>query len=672
MLRIRSLYPSVLSVALLAALSGCVENGRDPELSDVDTVQSDTQPTVSQSNQNIASPTLTIFDNDQIDMGDDLVMVWSDEFDGAGLDPETWFFATGDGTEAGLPGGWGNNELQYYLPDNAQLENGVLKITAKRESFGGLNYTSARINTQDRFAFRYGRIEASIKLPAGQGVWPAFWMLSQDSPYGTWAATGEIDIVEAVNLGGTPRPDNPDADGGGNTIFGTIYYGGEFPAQQFSSETYIPSEDVSADFHRYAIEWDADEIRWYFDDTLYATQNSWFSTAAPFPAPFDQPFHILLNVAVGGNFPGFPNADTMFPVTMEVDWVRVYEGVEPFVPADPGITPDNVVFASDPAVTADLAPPAIDNFGSGAAFDTAASGDPDFDPAIRITSGEGYGAGVHVGFIAFNGYADGFAAGFENLVFKIKADAANLGQFEVKFINNTDTAVVLDLTNYSGATDLGNGWLQVTVPLSDFAATIANNSGFLIGPLGNQGAPFSYLITDVGFTGTAAPTGITPDAVVYATDPAVMEDLAPPAVDNFGSGAAFDTAFAMDANFNPAIQVTSGEGYGAGVHVGFMAFNGYANGFASTYTNFVFKINADAANLTQFEVKFINNTDTAAVYDLTTYSGVTDLGNGWLQVSVPMSDFAATIADNSGFLLGPLGNQGAPFTYLMTDIGFTN
>lgn len=268
-----------------------------------------------QTNQNITSPTLTIFDNNEVSPGDTLTLVWSDEFDGP-LDPETWFFATGDGTEKGLPGGWGNNELQYYLPDNAQVENGVLKIIARIESVGGLNYTSARINTEDRFAFRYGRIEASIKMPQGQGLWPAFWMLSQDSPYGTWAATGEIDIVEAVNLGGT----------GGNEILGTIHYGDEFPGNLFTSEYYTPSEDITDGFHTYAIEWDATEIRWYFDNVLYAVQNSWFSTAAPYPAPFDQPFHILLNVAVGGNLPGNGIDNAALPATMEVDWVRVYSG----------------------------------------------------------------------------------------------------------------------------------------------------------------------------------------------------------------------------------------------------------------------------------------------------------------------------------------------------------
>lgn len=317
MLRWRNIASGLLSLGVLTVVSGCVDNGRDPQLSGINTIEpAANQP---QSNQNVAAPTLTIEQNNEVDPGDTLTLVWSDEFDGAALDPEVWFFATGDGTEAGLPGGWGNNELQYYLPDSAQLDGGVLKITAQRESFGGLNYTSARINTQDRFAFRYGRIEASIKLPPGQGIWPAFWMLSQDSPYGTWAATGEIDVMEAVNLGGT----------GGNEIFGTIHYGAPFPGNVFTSQTYTPSADVTADFHTYAIEWDATEMRWYFDDTLYAVQNSWFSTAAPFPAPFDQPFHILLNVAVGGNLPGNPAADTVFPATMEVDWVRVYSGDAP-------------------------------------------------------------------------------------------------------------------------------------------------------------------------------------------------------------------------------------------------------------------------------------------------------------------------------------------------------
>ncbi len=296
-------------------LSACEDNRPTPGL-EVEFVPPLELPP--QSNQNISAPTLTIADNFEVSPGDSLTLVFSDEFNGTTLDPNVWFFATGDGREANLPSGWGNNELQYYLPDNAQLSGGNLVITVREEALGLFDYTSARINTQDRFAFRYGRIEARMKLPPGQGIWPAFWMLSQDSPYGSWAATGEIDVMEAINLGGT----------GGNRVLGTIHYGGEFPANESTSEQYTVPTDVTTEFHVYALEWDATEMRWYVDDQLYAMQNSWFSTAADYPAPFDQPFHILFNVAVGGNLPGAPDASTVFPVTMEVDWVRVYSGEE--------------------------------------------------------------------------------------------------------------------------------------------------------------------------------------------------------------------------------------------------------------------------------------------------------------------------------------------------------
>jgi hypothetical protein len=347
-------------------------------------------------------------------------------------------------------------------------------------------------------------------------------------------------------------------------------------------------------------------------------------------------------------------------------------------PSGGGIIPDAVVYATDPSVVRDLAPPAIDNFGSGAVFNGTFAGDADYNPAFQVTSGQGYGAGVHVGFVAFNGYAAGFAAGFGTFEFKAKVNApGSASQFEVKFINGGDTSKTYDLTTYSGSTALGNGWYQVQIPMSDFAATIAANSGFLLGPLGGQAGPFTMLLTDIGFSGTASGgggggAGIIPDAVVFATDPSVVRDLAPPAIDNFGSGAVFNGTFAGDADYNPAFHVTSGQGYGAGVHVGFVAFNGYAAGFASGFGTFEFKAKVNApGSASQFEVKFINGGDTSRTYDLTTYPGSTALGNGWYQVQIPMSDFAATIAANSGFLLGPLGAQAGPFTMLLTDIGFS-
>ncbi len=272
-------------------------------------------PAASPTNVNIDNPTLISLDNDPVSTGGDLTLVWSDEFDAETLNPETWFFESGDGSQYGIPG-WGNNELQWYQPDNASIVDGVLVLEARRESSNGKNYTSARLNTRDRFAFRYGRIEARIRLPAGQGIWPAFWMLPQDNVYGTWAASGEIDIMEAVNLNGA----------GGNTVHGTIHYGAQWPNNVFTGDGFDPSTDVDAEFHTYALEWDETEIRWYVDDTLYAMQNSWYTDGAAFPAPFNERFHILLNVAVGGNWPGSPDGNTTFPVQMEVDYVRVYSG----------------------------------------------------------------------------------------------------------------------------------------------------------------------------------------------------------------------------------------------------------------------------------------------------------------------------------------------------------
>jgi beta-glucanase (GH16 family) len=479
-----------MAVVVVAA---CADGDRPQPLSQIETIPA--ADTATRNNVNIGNPSLVLADNNKVTSGGARTLVWSDEFNGSKLDPAVWFFETGDGSQYGPDLiGWGNDELQWYLPDNAELRDGKLRITARRETANGYNHTSARINTRDRFAFRYGRIEASIKLPAGQGIWPAFWLLAQDSPYGRWAASGEIDIVEAVNLDGT----------GGNRIFGTIHYGGEFPANLSTEARYTPSTDVTEEFNTYALEWDPTEIRWYVNDTLFAVQNSWSSTAAPFPAPFDQSFYIIFNVAVGGRFPGPPSGATQLPVSMEVDWVRVYSGEPDAGGGGTGIIPEAVVFATDPSVPRDLAPPAIANFDSGAVFDGAFAGDADYNPAFQVTSGEGYGSGVHVGFVAFDGYAAGFAAAFGTFEFKVKVNApGSASNFEVKFIQNGDTSRTYDLTTNPVSTPLGNGWYQVQIPMSDFAATIAANTGFLLGPAGGQPGAFTMLLTDIGFSGTA-------------------------------------------------------------------------------------------------------------------------------------------------------------------------
>ncbi len=303
-----------LVTAVSLQLSGAAFAALPPAVLDAGPVDIDGEaPGGGGSNVNIDNPTLIVADNTPVAPGGEMRLVWSDEFDGARLDPASWFFETGDGSQYSIPG-WGNDELQWYLPDSANIENGNLRITARRQRQGNFQYTSARINTRDRFAFRYGRIEARIRLPGGQGIWPAFWLLPQDNAYGGWAASGEIDIMEAVNLGGA----------GGNAVHGTIHYGGAWPDNRSSGDRHVAESSVTEEFHVYALEWDEREMRWYVDDTLYATRNDWFTSAAAFPAPFDRPFYIVLNVAVGGRFPGSPDSTTDFPVAMEVDYVRVY------------------------------------------------------------------------------------------------------------------------------------------------------------------------------------------------------------------------------------------------------------------------------------------------------------------------------------------------------------
>jgi beta-glucanase (GH16 family) len=253
---------------------------------------------------------------------DEWELVWSDEFDGDSLDLANWDIQEGDGTAEGIPG-WGNNELQYYTADNVSVADGMLTIQARSESVGGYNYTSARIRTYEKFDFTYGRVEVRAQAAPGQGLWSAAWMLSSDSPYGVWAASGEIDIMEVVN-----------ADTDAERAFGTLHYGFPWPLAQ-QTGTDISVDDPSGDFHVYAVEWSERELRWFIDGEHYQTINAdhWYSyyykdqqtgyVNAPGAAPFDVDFHLLLNLAVGGNLPGELDPGAI-PADMVVDYVRVY------------------------------------------------------------------------------------------------------------------------------------------------------------------------------------------------------------------------------------------------------------------------------------------------------------------------------------------------------------
>jgi beta-glucanase (GH16 family) len=323
--RMRHFLSASVAISLSVALSGC--GGEASTNTDIESVD-------------VTSPT------------EDWVMVWSDEFDGATIDSSKWTH------EVNCSGG-GNQEQQCYTdsPDNSFVSDGILNIVAKPSTDGEpLPYTSARMVTKNKGDWTYGRFEMRAKLPYGQGSWPAFWMLPTDEVYGGWPKSGEIDIVESVNL------KVANADGvEENNIFGTLHYGRDWPENEQSGMSYSLPNDVNPadDFHTYTIEWQEGEIRWYMDGYLYATQlqsevrtnskgesvglvhRGWFAEYFDIitgelethwdPAPFDQDFHILLNFAVGGSFPENTNNGGIDPTAFadgqayQVDYVRVYE-----------------------------------------------------------------------------------------------------------------------------------------------------------------------------------------------------------------------------------------------------------------------------------------------------------------------------------------------------------
>lgn len=256
---------------------------------------------------------------------DGYTLVWHDEFNGTSLDTSKWAYQTGTQDKYGSttgPSYWGNDELQYYTGgENLKVSDGVLQITAKKEQRGDRAYTSSRIVTRDKASWTYGYMEARIKSPAIDGMWPAFWMLPQpssssnsDNAYGGWAANGEIDIMEAK---GRLK----------NVVDTTIHFGGYWPQNQYLSNSTALSSNTDG-WHTYAVDWRAEYIAWIVDgkEVYRVTNDRWWTSASDkASAPFDQPFYILLNLAVGGRYDNYVNPPSDFrQATMYVDYVRVY------------------------------------------------------------------------------------------------------------------------------------------------------------------------------------------------------------------------------------------------------------------------------------------------------------------------------------------------------------
>lgn len=232
-------------------------------------------------------------------------LVWEDDFSGSSLNTSNWSYETGRGQN-----GWGNNELQFYRRENTALQDGNLIITAKKESFEGSNYTSSRLITLNKQQFRYGRIDIRAVMPRGQGLWPALWMLGTNITTVGWPLCGEIDIMEMI--GGQGRE---------NTVHGTVHWDNNGSRAQYGGEKKLIAGTLADEFHVYSIIWDPTSIRWLLDDKQYHV----IDTTPAELDEFRRQFFFIFNIAVGGNWPGSPDATTTFPQHLIVDYVRVFQ-----------------------------------------------------------------------------------------------------------------------------------------------------------------------------------------------------------------------------------------------------------------------------------------------------------------------------------------------------------
>ena len=302
-------------LAALTVLTGCGSAADTPSVPDSsEPAVSVTEPAETEPADTTAAPEA---DPGEVPELNGYNLLWHDEFDGTALDETIWNY------EPHEPG-WTNEELQEYTTstDNVFLRDGKLVIKAiKSEKNGGDYYTSGKVTAQNKKDFTYGKVVARAKVPAGQGLWPAIWMMPQDEQhYGQWPKCGEIDIMEV--LGSRLE-----------TAYGTLHYGAPHAEQQ---GTYVLEDGTTFadDFHEYSVEWEPGEMRWYIDGNLYHTVNDWFTAVEgedekPYPAPFDQPFFVQMNLAVGGTWPGNPDATTDFDkAEFEIDYVRVYQKPE--------------------------------------------------------------------------------------------------------------------------------------------------------------------------------------------------------------------------------------------------------------------------------------------------------------------------------------------------------
>ena len=388
-------------------------------------------------------------------------MVWSDEFDGASINTDNWGFQLGDGSDVGIPG-WGNQELQIYTDseENASIgtdgETSVLMITAREDGEGG--YTSARLNSSGKVSVRYGKIVARMKLPETQGFWPAFWTLG-DATEVIWPGIGEIDIMELT--GDTP-----------NKTFHTVHYVNGEQQYNFVGDDYFNDVSFSEGYNEFMVDWTPEYITWYVNG-----EEAFQLPITSDMKEFQRSHHLLLNVAVGGNLPGNPDDTSVFPQTMYVDYVRVYEKdgftADPEPPVD--INEETVGGSAGEADISQAVQSGFDDFGTGLGLNRfGAGGEPSWsnsDDAIDGTQSVqfAYPGGAFGGaWITNESPVDLTLYTQDDLVFAIKKPSI-VANLEVKLEGDDGSAASLFLVNYT-STDLGNGWEEYRIPIADIVS----------------------------------------------------------------------------------------------------------------------------------------------------------------------------------------------------------
>ena len=422
-------------------------------------------------------------------------LVWNDEFDDNAINTLNWTYELGDGTAYGLPAGWGNNEIQLYTDatDNSFIEKdadevSALVIAVTEDSPG--NYLSGKLTTQGLQSFRYGKIDARIKLPTGQGMWPAFWMLGENRPEIDWPGCGEIDIVELV--GNAP-----------NVAHANVHYtDGENNYKNDEGSPQMLNETFDLNYHNFGIDWTPTEITFSLDGTVYKT-----TTIAEDMKEFQRSFYLILNVAVGGPWAGNPDETTTFPQKMYVDYIRYYSK-DGFTPPDApalNIEEETVGTFTPPSLAQEAFNSTLSQFPDVALNIFGAGGEPDISASDMVVEGDSAllfsfpGSNWGGGWFEMSTALDFSAYASGNLVFSLQKPA-NLSNAEIKLEAVTNSASVF-LTNYTPIA-VDNGYVEYTIPLADFEGldfTEIRIPFALWNPVDADGAfiPFDVLVDNI-------------------------------------------------------------------------------------------------------------------------------------------------------------------------------